>query len=397
MFNSPLILFYCSGASTLGILILLLGVIRALDKAPELKSIEGQRSKALDTSLTIIIPTYNEEKNIEDCLTSVIRNKKPCTKWEIIVADDNSEDNTTKKASRILSNASIPFQIINCGRRPEGKRWVGKNWPCSEAVRKVSSEWILFLDADVRLKEFTLLRALSQADLEHIDLLSLAPRLTCSCLSEWMVQPIMASLLSMGFPIKATNNKNNKTAFAAGPFMFFRHTSYKAIGGHSAIAGEVVEDLALARNIKSSGFNLRFLLGLDSIDLGMYSNLYELWEGWSKNWFIGLDRNIIKSLGASTIVFLIFTMPWIIMPSSVIYMLLIPQVTLLFKVSMFLSLGGIIIQYILRRWTKERFLFPTKYWWLMGIGGLIILFLGPTSLFRTITGRGWTWKGRSLA
>jgi hypothetical protein len=109
-----------------------------------------------------------------------------------------------------------------------------------------------------------------------------------------MVQPIMASLLGLGFPIVEANNPSSDVAFAAGPFMLFRRDAYDAIGGHRALAGEVVEDLALARTIKTSGFRLRYVLGLDAIDLQMYSDLPALWEGWTKNWFLGLDRNIPK-------------------------------------------------------------------------------------------------------
>ena len=68
-------------------------------------------------------------------------------------------------------------------------------------------------------------------------------------------------------------------------------------GGHRALAGEVVEDLALARRIKEGGFRLRYVLGIDAVNLQMYANLQALWEGWSKNWFLGLDRSISKSLG----------------------------------------------------------------------------------------------------
>ena len=57
----------------------------------------------------------------------------------------------------------------------------------------------------------------------------------------------MASLLGLGFPMEETNNPDSPVAFAAGPFMLFRREAYTAIGGHRALADEVVEDLALAR------------------------------------------------------------------------------------------------------------------------------------------------------
>ena len=121
-----------------------------------------------------------------------------------------------------------------------GERWVGKNWACSRAMEQVVSEWVLFVDADLRLQPATLRRALAQAITDGADLLSLAPRLSCGCLAEWLVQPIMASLLGLGFPIEAANDPASAVAFAAGPFMLFRRSAYLAIGGHRALAAEVV-------------------------------------------------------------------------------------------------------------------------------------------------------------
>ncbi len=159
-------------------------------------------------------------------------------------------------------------------------------------------------------KPGTLRRALRQAEADQADLLSLAPRLACSCLAEWMVQPIMASLLGLGFPIQAANDPASEVAFAAGPFMLFRRSAYEQIGGHRSLAAEVVEDLALARRIKGGGYRLRYLLGLDALDLQMYADLASLWEGWSKNWFLGLDSSVAKALAAAAVVVLMFSGPW---------------------------------------------------------------------------------------
>jgi alpha-amylase len=194
---------------------------------------------------------------------------------------------------------------------------VGKNWTCARAMEMVDSEWVLFVDADVRL----------------------APRLSCGCLAEWMVQPIMATLMGIGFPIEATNDAADATAFAAGPFMLFRRSAYAAIGGHAALAAEVVEDLALARRIKAAGFRLRYLLGLDAVELRIYADFAALWEGWSKNWFTGLDRHVPRALGAAATVGLMFSGPWLL---------------------------------ALRLWTGHHFALSPRHWWLMGAAALLL-------------------------
>ena len=389
----PLLFLAAAGSASAGLLILQLGLQRVFAVAPRLRP--GQDVAAPDTALTVVIPAFNEAHNIEACVASVLANQPPCRDWSVLVVDDESTDATVENALRAGSAASH-FRLIQAGPRPANERWVGKNWACSRAVDQVSSDWLLFIDADVRLKPDALQRALAQALDEQADLLSLAPRLSCGCLAEWMVQPIMASLLGLGFPILETNDPASPVAFAAGPFMLFKASTYRQIGGHRALAGEVVEDLALARAIKAGGHRLRYLLGLDAVDLRMYSNLAALWEGWTKNWFLGLDRDPVKALGAASVVVLMFSVPWLLLPASLLLLWLQPLLASAWWWLMALASLAILQQLLLRLWTRSNFDVPLTLWWLMGAGGLLVGAIGPVSIWRTYTGRGWTWKGRSL-
>ena len=389
----PVLFLVTATAASAGLLILQLGLRRVFAVAPRLKP--AQEAPAPDTSLTVVIPAFNEAHNIADCLGSVLASAPPCRDWSVVVVDDESTDATVENAIRAGSTASR-FRLIKAGPRPADERWVGKNWACSRAVEQVSSDWLLFIDADVRLKPDALQRSLAQAVDEHADLLSLAPRLSCGCLAEWMVQPIMASLLGLGFPILETNDPESPVAFAAGPFMLFKASTYECIGGHRALAGEVVEDLALARAIKAGGYRLSYLLGLDAVDLRMYADLAALWEGWTKNWFIGLDRDPGKAIGAALVVVLMFTAPWLLLPTSLVLLWLQPVLSVAWLWLMALAGLAIVQQLLLRLWTRSTFDVPIRYWYLMGVGGLLVGAIGPVSIWRTRTGRGWTWKGRAL-
>ena len=386
-------------AAAIGLSILLLGLQRVFASAPTLWHNNDQ--DITDTSLSVVIPAFNEANNIEGCLTHVLMSDKPCSHWDVLVVDDQSSDNTVKIAEQAICSFADTHHpsaaVLQAGPRPKGERWVGKNWGCSQAMEQVKSEWVLFIDADVTLAPDAIRRALHQSIHDKADLFSLAPRLTCGCLAEWMVQPIMASLLGLGFPILEANDPASTVAFAAGPFMLFRRDSYNSIGGHRALAGEVVEDLALARRIKEGGFRLRYVLGIDAVNLQMYANLQALWEGWSKNWFLGLDRSISKSLGAGGVVVLMFTLPWLLLPASLTMACLSSHDQILWLSDAGLGLVAILMQLSVRLWTRARFSVPLRHWWLMGIGGFIIGLIAPTSVWKSLTGRGWTWKGRSLA
>jgi H+/Cl- antiporter ClcA len=65
-------------------------------------------------------------------------------------------------------------------------------------------------------------------------------------------------------------------------------------------------------------------------------------------------------------------------------------------VALALALIGISLQWVLRQWMWRQFQMPLTHWWLMGAGGLVVGAIGPTSAWRTLTGWGWTWRGRPL-
>jgi GT2 family glycosyltransferase len=416
-----------AAAAALGLVILIAGLARLYARAPRLVEQQESGSDATatasvaasdarsNTSLTVVVPAYNEAANIATCLTSLLRSADPCADWRVLLVDDRSSDATlaiAQEAAGACGATEPRFSLLDAGPRPVGERWVGKNWACSRAMEQVVSEWVLFVDADVRLQPATLRRALAQAMTDGADLLSLAPRLSCGCLAEWLVQPIMASLLGLGFPIEAANDPASAVAFAAGPFMLFRRSTYLAIGGHRALASVVVEDLALARRIKQGGHRLRYLLALDALELRMYSDFGSLWEGWTKNWLLGLDGDVAKALAASSAVLLMFSGPWLLAPAAALLAaglaplglapmgfapVGLPGVRLVLLAALGLAVAGIGLQLVLRLWIRRQFQLPLSFWWLMGAGGLVVAAIGPVSVWRTLSGRGWTWKGRPLA
>lgn len=98
----------------------------------------GLRMAANDSVVSIIIPTYCEEENIEWCLRSVRKQKFEKGKIETIVVDSDSPDNTKSIAKRYAD------KVVNIKDRGVGKaRNVG--------AKKATGELLLFLDADTVL------------------------------------------------------------------------------------------------------------------------------------------------------------------------------------------------------------------------------------------------------
>lgn len=96
----------------------------------------------------IIIPTYNEGQRIEKSLLTVLsRLKNSKGEHKIIIADDNSTDNTISIAEKTVrefsKNKSISFNIMRSHIR------LGKGGTVSNVVKELKDEIVVFIDADL--------------------------------------------------------------------------------------------------------------------------------------------------------------------------------------------------------------------------------------------------------
>ncbi len=88
-------------------------------------------------------------------------------------------------------------------------------------------------------------------------------------------------------------------AVANGQFILIKRATYDAVGGHERIKDQIVEDKALAEQVKWNGHRLVIADGYAVARTRMYSSLPGMWEGWTKNIYLGLrDTPAMLLLGA---------------------------------------------------------------------------------------------------
>jgi cellulose synthase/poly-beta-1,6-N-acetylglucosamine synthase-like glycosyltransferase len=349
-------------------------------------------------SISVIIPAYNEAKNIQACIQAVLESSQlSADRLEVWVVDDQSSDETLSLARQLAEQLQDPRLKILAGQlRPSDQIWVGKNWACTQVVQMTTGEFLLFVDADVRLQPGAIEAALQTAQSQQIDLLTCAPAITCECLAEWVIQPVMLNHLLVCFPPAQVSDATTDTIFAAGPFMLFRRSAYDQIGGHLAVAGEVVEDVELARRIKQANLSLGYYLAPQLVSVQMYEGWTDIWEGWTKNLYMGGQRQWTLMLYMALILISIYPIPWIA---------LIVLTGRFFGVgwsitdwiSAGLAMTGLWQQYQMRRWGAMASHTGTRYWGLSGLGGFIVAAMAIASFIKTETGWGWTWRGRPLS
>ncbi|MEG4625056.1 glycosyltransferase family 2 protein [Microcoleus sp. w1-18aA5] len=358
--------------------------------------------------VSVIVPAYNEAENIRDCAIAILESTPlSVDNLEVLIVDDRSTDDTLAIGQTLQQHLNDPRLKILAGQpRPTNQYWAGKNWACAQAVQIATGDFLLFIDADVRLKPGAIETAIATAETEKIDLFTCMPALVCECLAEWLVQPIMFNHLAVCYDFTAVNDPSKTdSAFAGGPFMLFRRSAYEKIGGHEAVASEIVEDVELARRIKRAGLKLGLYSGSNLASVRMYRSWSALWEGWTKNLYLGANRSWGLMVYMAAIMFFIYPMPWIglfIILKQIISAFPLSSSVFSLPSSFFLLPSSFLViivtwqHYTLRRLGAEISECPTKYWWLGGLGGALVAAMAIGSAIKTETGWGWTWRGRTL-
>lgn len=92
-------------------------------------------------TISICIPTYNEEKNIATCLNAIFKQKYPLDKLQVLLVDNRSVDKTTEIASQ------YPVEILynDLEKHAETSKKI--------ALDHSGGEFFTYIDADIELKD----------------------------------------------------------------------------------------------------------------------------------------------------------------------------------------------------------------------------------------------------
>lgn len=268
-----------------------------------------------NTTISILVPARNEEKNLPHLLDSIIA--QDYQDFELWVYDDLSTDNTSgivegyaKKDARI--------KLIKGKKLPDG--WLGKNHACHNLALHASGDFLFFMDADVKIGDGLFHRVVQHMQVFDVKLLSIFPKQEIVSPGEWMTVPLMNWILLSLLPIPIANfTKIPSLSAANGQFMVFNKENYQQNKWHEHHKLEWVEDIAIMRSVRKAGFLTALFPGDDSLQCRMYPGYKEAIEGFSKNInhfygnsFVILFLSNIFVLAGSIFVWKIFGMAWFI-------------------------------------------------------------------------------------
>ncbi len=340
--------------------------------------------------VSICIPARNEENNIRHCVESALAQDYP--NIEVIVLDDRSTDATLTQVTEIASRDSRLLPISGSDL-PDG--WAGKPHALFQASAVARGEWLCFVDADTFLAPQAISSCYAKAIETHADMFTTINEQIMDSFWEKVVMPLVMTALSVGFSPRKVNNPSRRDAIANGQFILIKRAVYDAIGGHESVKDQIVEDKAIAEQVKWNGHRLIVADGTQVIRTRMYTSLETMWEGWTKNIYLGLRDHpsllILGAFGATIALIAALFLP--IWPALGIFWYL--------KGGGWLAIGVIIKSLIVwgallyaRARVARKMNISAWYAWTTPLGAGVFAAMMLASAWKVISGQGVTWRGR---
>ena len=246
--------------------------------------------------VSVLIPARNEEKKIGSLLNDLFY--QDYKNLEIIVYDDLSEDNTARVVSDHIKKDSR-IRLIEGRPLPYG--WLGKSHGCHQLSLAAKGNYLLFLDADVRVKSSLISSSLAHMHRYRLDLFSIFPKQEMHTFGEKITVPVMNWILVGLLPLILTRISTRPSLSAAnGQFMLFRAGVYHSSGFHKEVKEILAEDIEIFRISKKKGLRTHTVLSNVDITCRMYGS-------WSES-LAGFSRNVPEFFGGHTWLAVLFAL-----------------------------------------------------------------------------------------
>lgn len=336
--------------------------------------------------VSVIVPARNEARRVlEKSISSMLAQNYP--NFELIVLNDRSTDATGEILEKLKTrHPEAAFRIID-GVEPAAG-WLGKPHALEQAFRQTTrGEWILTTDADIIFAPETLSTVVARAEALPADALTLLPRQTFGSFWERLFMPVFGWFNLLKMPLHRVNDPRRPESMGVGNFFMIRRSLLTEIGGFACVRNEVAEDLKLAAIIKSRGSVLRIESAPELLETRMYQGFQDIWQGFTKNFFPGMNYSVLKTVSGALAILLFGVLPLFFAMAALLF-----GQTALFAPFFIAYLGQIAVFVITRLDLRENPLYAL----LTPLGLLIFMLILINSMLKILTGKGVKWKGRAI-
>jgi chlorobactene glucosyltransferase len=227
---------------------------------------------------TVLLPVRDEEENLAACVATLLaQHGRP----PIRVIDDASSDATPAILAGLAAGET---RLIALVARPLSAGWGGKVNALASGFESVATPWVLLTDADTRHAPELLARAHAAVALHGLDALSLSGRQKTEGFGESLLTPAVYALLDrMLGDWRPYARGEGPTPVANGQYFLIQADALRAIGGFAAIAGEALDDVALATRLHDKAFKVGFVRTGAELSVRMYRGTGATFRGWRRN------------------------------------------------------------------------------------------------------------------
>ncbi|MBI3933578.1 MAG: glycosyltransferase [Acidobacteria bacterium] len=344
--------------------------------------------------VSILIPARNEAKILAVTLPNILA--QDYDDYEAILVDDASTDGTGELAERLALSHPGRLRVLRVTELPPG--WVGKTHALHQGFEAANGEWVLATDADIVFHPKALRAGLWLAEREQADLVSIYAFLECLSFWEKVLLPGFGLLLSAIFPVRKINNPRSSVALASGGYILMRRSVWAGLGGYAAIRSEMIDDLNTARLVKHSGRRIYVAATRDLVRTRMYSSFRGIWEGLRKNAFAAHRYSVAKMILTASAYFVCNLLPLTCLvfygwrwAASGVGLIAAERTILLLSLAQYAVSAG--MHFPLMVYLRIH----PAYALLAPLGAIFYSTISLDSMFRTLFGRGVSWKQRKYA
>lgn len=268
----------------------------------------GNQKGSTPRKISILLPLRNEAKNVEGLIDSIAVQtgaSKINHQWEVIALDDDSTDQT----HQLLLDSQSKLELLKI-IRSDGPldNWLGKPAAQERLFREATGDYLVFIDADVRLEPRAVERSIELMVERDWDFTSPYPRQIAMTFIERMVQPLLQWSWFASVPLRlAERLRTPSMAVANGQLFIVKREALESIGGFASVKSEILEDIELARTLWRANKKGSVSDGSSIAYCRMYEGGRELIDGYSKS----LWRAFGSPLGAFVAASLLFATSWL--------------------------------------------------------------------------------------